>query len=52
MTRRGILGVLCAVYDPLGVLSPLVVTAKLILQELARRSADWDEQLTDEDSHN
>jgi hypothetical protein len=52
MTRRGILGVLCAVYDPLGVLSPLVVTAKLILQELARRSADWIEQLTDEDSHN
>ena len=52
MTRRGILSVLCAVYDPMGVLSPLVVRAKLILQELARMSAGWDEELSAEVSNN
>jgi hypothetical protein len=42
---------LCAVYDPIGMLRPLVVRAKLIVQELARKSVGWDEELIDEDDN-
>ena len=35
--RRGILSTVSSVFDPLGVLSPLVLVGKRILQELCRR---------------
>jgi hypothetical protein len=49
LTRRGVLSVVCAVYDPMGIISPVVISAKLILQELARRKAGWDEELRGEE---
>lgn len=33
------------VYDPLGFLEPLTLPAKLILQDLCRRSHGWDDQI-------
>lgn len=44
-TRRGILSVVSSVYDPLGFLAPLTLPAKLILQDLGRRSYAWDDQI-------
>ncbi|KAI2645663.1 Cold shock protein 1 [Labeo rohita] len=35
-TRRGILSVISAIYDPLGFLAPVVLSAKRILQDLCR----------------
>ncbi|XP_039867392.1 uncharacterized protein LOC120721259 [Simochromis diagramma] len=42
-TRRGILSVVSSLYDPLGILSPFSMPAKLLLQELCRQNLKWDE---------
>lgn len=43
-TRRG-LSVVSSIYDPLGVLAPVVLTAKMIMQDLSRMKIDWDDDL-------
>ena len=48
LTRRGILSTVCSVYDPLGLVAPLILVGKQILQDLCRNNADWDEPLCDE----
>jgi len=48
-TRRGILSIVSSVYDPLGLLCPFVLPAKLILQELCRKKYGWDEELPADD---
>ena len=42
-TRRGILSMMSSVFDPLGFLSPYILLAKLILQELCCGGIGWDE---------
>ncbi|XP_048014093.1 uncharacterized protein LOC125246975 [Megalobrama amblycephala] len=42
LTRRGILSVISAIYDPLPFLSPVVLSAKMILQDLCRERIGWD----------
>jgi len=44
-TRRGILSIVSSVYDPLGLLSPSILPAKAIVQELCRRNIGWDEMI-------
>ncbi|XP_043481754.1 uncharacterized protein LOC122510878 [Leptopilina heterotoma] len=44
-TKRSVLSVIAKLYDPLGWIAPVVVTAKLIMQELWLRKLDWDETL-------
>jgi hypothetical protein len=48
VTRRSMLSVVGSVFDPLGFVSPFLLVAKLLLQELCRRSMSWDEALTGE----
>ena len=43
LTKRGILSVVSSVFDPLGLLSPFVLRAKAILQELWRLKYGWHE---------
>ncbi|XP_035983363.1 uncharacterized protein LOC118557443 [Fundulus heteroclitus] len=43
--RRGILSVLNSVYDPLGFLSPVMLSGKKILQELCKMNCGWDEEI-------
>ena len=50
-TRRNILSVIGSVYDPLGIVSPLVLPARLILQDLCRKEIGWDEDLSENDIH-
>ena len=51
VTRRGILSSVSFVCDPLGVLSPVILVGKQILQDLCRDRVSWDEPLSDELVH-
>lgn len=42
-TKRGLLSVISSVYDPLGFLAPVILPAKLLLQELCRSKCGWDD---------
>ncbi|XP_072051190.1 uncharacterized protein [Amphiura filiformis] len=46
-TRRGILSVVSAIYDPLGFVSPVILPAKRILQSLCELQVSWDEPIPD-----
>ena len=50
-TRRGILSIVSSLYDPLGIVAPVVLPAKRILQESCRSQLGWDEKLPIEDQH-
>lgn len=43
MTCRGIHSIVRFFYDPLGILAPVVFTAKRILQDLCRNRLGWDD---------
>ena len=42
-TRRRLPSVVSSVYDPLGFISPFLLSAKIILQDLCRRKLKWDD---------
>ena len=42
-TRRRLLSVVFSVYDPLGFISPFLLLAKIILQDLCRGKLKWDD---------
>ena len=48
LTRRGILSTIASIYDPLGLLAPLVLIGKQILQQMCRDHVGWDEPLSEE----
>ena len=45
-TRRNILSLVCSVYDPLGLVAPLILPAKILLQDMFREKAEWDDELS------
>ena len=49
-TRRGILSVVSSVFDPLGMLAPVILVAKIILQDLCRASIGWDDEVDEQTS--
>ena len=42
-TRRGILSTVCSVYDPLGIVAPVILVGKRLLQERCRDGIEWDD---------
>ena len=48
VTKRNVLQVSSKVYDPLGLLSPVTIRAKLLIQELWQQQLEWDEPLSPE----
>ena len=49
VTKREVLRESSKVFDPLGLLSPVTIKAKIFMQTLWQRNVDWDEPLSDED---
>ena len=48
-TKRGILSTFSSLYDPLGLVCPVVLEAKKIRQRLWKAQLDWDEPLPEEE---
>lgn len=46
-TKRIILSNIAKLFDPLGLISPVVVRAKILMQELWQLSCDWDDPVPD-----
>ena len=49
VTKRDVLCESSKVFDPLGLLSPVTIKAKIFMQKLWQCNVQWDEPLTDED---
>lgn len=47
LTRRGILSVASSLFDPLGLISPVCLTVKLLLQELCKSQIGWDQPINE-----
>lgn len=45
-TRRELLRAISTIFDPIGFLSPVLINAKVILQDVCRAGTKWDESLT------
>ena len=45
VTKRGILSTLASIFDPLGLISPIVMSAKVLFQELCLERLSWDDFL-------
>ncbi|XP_017792100.1 PREDICTED: uncharacterized protein LOC108574093 [Habropoda laboriosa] len=45
ITKRTILSAIAKIFDPLGLLGPVTITAKMIMQRLWQLKIDWDESL-------
>ena len=49
-TRRGILSVASSLYDPLGLVAPVTLVPKLVLQNACRQKLQWDETISESDT--
>ena len=47
-TKRNVLSILASLYDPLGLVSPVVVSLKVLFQELCADKVSWDQGLSGE----
>ena len=47
-TRRGLLSMTASVYDLLGFVAPVILEAKLLLQDLCKQKANWDSVISEE----
>ena len=45
LTKRALLSVFSRIYDPLGLVGPFVLLAKILFQKAWQRTVGWDEQL-------
>lgn len=48
LTKRNILSVLAQIYDPIGILAPTTIIAKIMMQDIWKLKLDWDSVLPEE----
>ena len=47
-TKREVLAIIAKLFDPAGWLGPIIITAKMLIQQIWREKTDWDKCLTSE----
>lgn len=47
-TKRAIMSTICKLFDPLGLVSPVVAKAKMFMKEVWRSECDWDDVVSSE----
>ena len=47
-TRRGILSTVSSIYDPVGLISPILLTGRKILQAICKDGRSWDDEVSTE----
>lgn len=47
LTKRNILSKITQIYDPLGILAPITVYNKIMMQQIWRENIGWDEKVSD-----
>ena len=47
VTKRQVLTCVASIYDPLGIISPLILEGRMILQGATRLKLGWDQELPD-----
>ena len=47
-TKRNVLSLLASLFDPLGIVSPVTVSVKILFQELCEDKVGWDDKLNGE----
>nr|CAI5838887.1 unnamed protein product [Callosobruchus analis] len=45
ITKRGVLSTICQIFDPLGLVSCIIIVAKLMIQQMWIRKLEWDDEL-------
>jgi hypothetical protein len=48
LSKRTVLSVIAQLFDPLGLVSPIIVKAKIILQKIWSQKLDWDQEIPEE----
>ena len=48
VTKRSILSSTAKVFDPLGILSPVIIDLKILFQQLCKEKCDWDATVNDD----
>ena len=51
-TRRGILSTVASLFDPLGLVAPALLDAKLLLQDLCKDKKGWDDPISETQKQN
>ncbi|XP_066589587.1 uncharacterized protein [Prorops nasuta] len=51
ITKRVVLSRIASIFDPLGWISPIIIKAKMFIQQLWKDRSEWDEELSNELSH-
>ena len=44
-TKRGLLSLLASMFDPVGLISPVIVCMKMLFQDVCRENLGWDDEL-------
>jgi len=48
LTKRSVLRSIASIYDPLGLLSPVIIQCKILMKQLWQLKINWDDPLTTE----
>ncbi|XP_077971336.1 uncharacterized protein LOC120346540 [Styela clava] len=49
-TKRGILSVLSSIFDPMGIVAPVILKARILMQQLCRNNYGWDDEISNSEN--